>query len=204
VTPETDIKLLFAGISSLLTLVAFAPYIWSIYRGDTRPHAFSWIIWGITTLIVTFAQVDAEGGIGAWPTGLSALVTFYIAWLAILRHGDTQITRSDWGFFIAALVSLPVWYLSSDPLWAVIILTLVDSLAFGPTLRKAYVFPHQESITFFSLFILRNIFGLLALEVWSVTNMLFHVVMSAGCLILIVLVLWRRASKEAPAPSETA
>ncbi|MEX2365863.1 MAG: hypothetical protein WD601_04615, partial [Pseudohongiellaceae bacterium] len=182
----------FAGASSLLTLVAFAPYIWTIYQGRTRPHVFSWIIWGITTFIVFLAQIDAGGGIGAWPTGLSALITFYIAWLAFVRRGDTQITRSDWGFFITSLLSIPVWYLSSDPFWAVVILTTVDALGFGPTLRKAYVLPYQENITFFGLFILRNIFGLLALEVWSITNMLFHLVMTAGCLALIVLVLWRR------------
>lgn len=194
----SDLKLFYAAASSLLTLVAFAPYIWTIYKGETRPHAFSWIIWGITTLIVFFAQVEAEGGIGAWPTGLSALITFYIAWLAVLKRGDTEITRSDWGFFIASLVSIPVWYLSSDPLWAVVILTTVDTLAFGPTLRKAYVYPRQENITFFSLFILRNIFGLLALEVWSITNMLFHLVMTLGCLALIVLVLWRRRQLRPP------
>lgn len=190
--PSLELKLIYAGISSLLTLVAFAPYIWTIYRGQTRPHAFSWIIWGITTFIVFLAQLKSEGGAGAWPTGLSALITFYIAWLAFLKRGDTEITRSDWGFFIASLVSLPVWYLSSDPFWAVVILTLVDSLAFGPTLRKAYVFPHQENVSFFALFILRNIFGLLALEAWTATNMLFHLVMTAGCVVLIVMVLWRR------------
>jgi hypothetical protein len=192
VNPSLDLKLIYAGISSLLTLVAFAPYIWTIYRGQTRPHAFSWIIWGITTFIVFLAQLKAEGGAGAWPTGLSALITFYIAWLAFLKRGDTEITRSDWGFFIASMISLPVWYLSSDPFWAVVILTAVDTLAFGPTLRKAYVFPHQENVSFFALFILRNIFGLLALEVWSATNMLFHLVMTAGCVVLISMVLWRR------------
>lgn len=190
--PSLELKLIYAGISSLLTLVAFAPYIWTIYKGQTRPHAFSWIIWGITTFIVFLAQLKAEGGAGAWPTGLSALITFYIAWLAVLKRGDTLITRSDWGFFIASLVSLPVWYLSSDPLWAVVILTAVDTLAFGPTLRKAYVFPYQENVTFFALFILRNIFGLLALETWSATNMLFHLAMTVGCMLLIVMVLWRR------------
>jgi len=190
VSPE--LKLIFTGVSSLVTLVAFAPYIWTIYQGRTRPHAFSWIIWGITTFIVFLAQIEADGGIGAWPTGLSALITFYIAWLALVRRGDTQITRSDWGFFITSLLSIPVWYLSSDPFWAVVILTTVDALGFGPTLRKAYVFPYQENITFFGLFILRNIFGLLALEVWSITNMLFHLVMTAGCLALIFLLLWRR------------
>lgn len=194
----SELKLFYAAASSLLTLVAFAPYIWTIYKGETRPHAFSWIIWGITTLIVFFAQLDAEGGIGAWPTGLSALITFYIAWLAVLKRGDTEITRSDWGFFIASLISIPVWYLSSDPFWAVVILTAVDTLAFGPTLRKAYVYPGQENITFFSLFILRNIFGLLALEVWSITNMLFHLVMTLGCLVLIILVLWRRHQLRPP------
>ena len=60
--PSLELKLIYAGISSLLTLVAFAPYIWTIYRGQTRPHAFSWIIWGVTTFIVFLAQLKSEGG----------------------------------------------------------------------------------------------------------------------------------------------
>jgi len=175
-----------------LTFYAFLPYIRSIQRGETKPHVFSWVIWGITTFIVFFAQLAGKGGIGAWPIGLSGLITLIVALLAYLKRSDTTITRTDWIFFIASLSALPFWLLTSDPLWAVIILTLVDVVGFGPTLRKAYAFPHEEKISFFGIFIVRNALVIFALEHYSLTTVLFPAAVGMACLLLILMIAWRR------------
>ena len=189
---ELNFKLFFSGVSILLTFVAFMPYIRSIVFGVTKPHVFSWIIWGTTTFIVFFAQLEAKGGIGAWPIGVSGVITILIACIALLKRSDISITPTDWLFFSLALASLPFWYLSANPMWAVVMLTLVDLLGFGPTIRKAYDFPHQENIAFFLLFAARNIFALLALEQYSVTTMLFPLSVSIACILLVVLISYRR------------
>lgn len=144
-----SIKELFSSLAILITMVAFAPYIRSIIQGSTKPHVFSWVIWGLTTLLVFLAQLEAKGGIGAWPIGLSGCITIVIALLAYLKKADNSITRTDWVFFVLALSSLPVWYVTSDPLWSVIILTVVDLMGFAPTFRKSFYKPHSESIMFF-------------------------------------------------------
>lgn len=78
------------------------------------------------------------------------------------------------------MASLPIWYFTSDPLWAVIVLTIVDVLGFGPTVRKAYFHPYDENLTFFSIFMARNIVVVLALENQSVTTMLFPAVIAVA------------------------
>ncbi|MBF0471260.1 MAG: hypothetical protein HQL48_07770, partial [Gammaproteobacteria bacterium] len=60
-----------------LTLFGFVPYIRGILRGTVKPHVFSWVIWGISTAVVFFAQVVGHGGVGAWPVGVSAIITFF-------------------------------------------------------------------------------------------------------------------------------
>lgn len=189
---ELVFKLFFSAFATLLTFVAFVPYIRSIITGKIKPHVFSWIIWGITTLIVFFAQLEANGGIGAWPIGVSGVITLIIALLAFIKKSDISITLSDWSFFIIALASLPFWHITSDPLWAVLILTTVDLLGFGPTIRKACDFPHQESIAFFLLFSVRNTFAILALEQYSLTTVLFPLSVSIACVLLIALISFRR------------
>jgi len=139
-----------------------------------------------------FAQLDAKGGIGAWPIGVSGTITTFIAILAFLKRSDISITRTDWVFFIAALASLPFWYFTSDPIWAVVVLTSVDLLGFGPTIRKAYAFPHQENIPFFLLFMARNTCALMALEHYSLATMLFPLSVSSACLFLLIMVSYRR------------
>ncbi|MDX2422294.1 MAG: hypothetical protein QNK43_06425 [Amphritea sp.] len=189
---DMSLKLMFSGLAMVLTFVAFVPYIRSILAGRTRPHVFSWFIWGITTVIVFFAQLEAEGGVGAWPIGLSGIITVGVAVLAFVKRGDISITRTDWGFFVVALASLPFWYLTSDPLWTVVVLSLVDLLGFGPTIRKAYAFPHEENQLFFLSFMLRNVFVILALEHYSVTTVLFPLSIAAACTCLLMTVAYRR------------
>ncbi|WP_067862159.1 hypothetical protein [Neptuniibacter marinus] len=189
---DSSLKLICSGVAITLTFVAFVPYIRSIFAEATKPHIFSWIIWGTTTSIVFFAQLEAEGGIGAWPIGVSGFVAAFIALLAFIKRSDASITKMDWVFFLSALASLPFWYFTSNPLWAVVVLTIVDLLGFGPTIRKAYDFPHQENMAFFLLFMARNIFALLALENYSLATLLFPLSVGIACLFLLVMVGYRR------------
>jgi hypothetical protein len=181
-----------AAIAIFITFYAFIPYILSILSGKTRAHVFSWIIWGLTTLVVFFAQIEAKGGIGAIPIGISAGITLFIALLAYTKKNDSDITKTDWWFFILALASVPLWYFTSEPIWAVAILTLVDIAGFGPTLRKAYQFPHSESPLFFGLFFIRNLCVILALESYSLTTVLFPAAIALACIMLISIIIIRR------------
>jgi hypothetical protein len=135
-------KEIFSAIAIALTFIAFIPYIHSILQGKTKPHAFSWIIWALVTFTVFLAQLADKGGVGAWPIGVSGIITLFVAMLAYAKKSDTMITKKDWLFFIIAMATLPFWYLTSNPLWAVIILTTVDLIGFAPTFRKAYSYPH--------------------------------------------------------------
>jgi hypothetical protein len=185
-------KEILSAIAILLTFLAFLPYIHSIMIGATRPHVFSWIIWGITTSIVFFAQLNAKGGVGAWPIGISGVVTLSIAVLAYTKRSEISIKRIDWIFFFLALSSLPLWALSSNPLWAILILTIVDLLGFCPTIIKVLKNPNSESIVFYGLFLVRNIIVILALESYSVTTIMFPLVISIACGILISIIYYKR------------
>lgn len=185
-------KELFSALAILLTFIAFLPYIRSILKGETKPHVFSWVIWGSTTFVVFLAQLADKGGAGAWPIGVSGIITIYVAILAYLKKSDITITVTDWLFFIAAMMSLPFWYFTSDPLWAVVILTTVDVTGFGPTFRKAYRNPFEENPAFYSIFMVRNIIATVALEHYSVTTVLFPAATGAACLLLVLMMLFRR------------
>ncbi|MCB1214342.1 MAG: hypothetical protein KDK66_02580 [Deltaproteobacteria bacterium] len=185
-------KKILSILAIAFTLVAFFPYLRAIFKAQVKPHVFSWIIWGMTTLIVFFAELKAKGGVGAWPIGVSASITLLIAWLAFQRRGELKMTKLDLAFFVLALSSLPLWYFTSHPLSAVMVLTLVDLLGFGPTLRKVYVDPYSESLIFFMLFTIRNFLVILSLEHYSLTTVLFPAAIGLACLLLLFLTAYRR------------
>ncbi len=185
-------KEILSAVAIALTFAAFVPYIRTIIGGTTRPHVFSWVIWGATTFVVFLAQLEGKGGVGAWPIGVSGGITIFVAVMAYVKRADITITKTDWLFFASAMSSLPLWYLTSDPLWSVVVLTTVDVLGFGPTVRKVYRFPHSESLLFFALFTARNLLVILALENYSVTTVLFPAAIAAACALLIAMVTYRR------------
>lgn len=185
-------KELFSAVAIVLTFIAFYPYISSILKDEIKPHVFSWVIWGSTTFVVFLAQLDDGGGVGAWPIGISGIVTMFVALLAYLKKSDITITKTDWCFFLLAMASLPLWYFTSDPMWAVIILTTVDVLGFGPTVRKAYSHPFEENLTFFSILMARNILVVMALEHYTLTTVMFPAVIAGACVVLVVMVMFRR------------
>lgn len=129
---------------------------------------------------------------GAWPIGVSGSMTIVVAVLAYVKRADIAITHTDWLFLALAMSSLPLWKLTSDPLWAVVVLTIVDVLGFGPTLRKAYSFPHSESLLFYCLFAVRNLLVIGALESYTATTVLFPAVIATACIWLMVIILYRR------------
>jgi hypothetical protein len=187
-------KELLSAAAMVLTFVIFIPYIRSIRAGRTKPHMFSWIIWGLGTFVVFLAQLAGGGGIGAWPIGVSGLITLYVAWLAWTHRGDTTITRSDQWFFAAALAAIPLWIITSNPLWAVVILTAIDLAGFGPTFRSAWAHPHSERMNFYGLAAVRNLLVILALEHYSTTTVLFPAAVGVGALALVGMIAFRRAS----------
>ncbi len=197
-------KALLSSLGIALTFAIFIPYIRSILQGRTKPHVFSWFVWALATLVVFFAQLAGGAGLGAWPIGISGVITAYVALLAYRKRTDRSITRMDWVFLTAALSALPCWLLTDNPLWAVIILTGVDLAGFGPTFRAAYFFPHQERISFYGLAALRNLVVILALEHYSLTTVLFPAAIGVACLIFVTMVFWRRRRlKPMPANNES-
>ncbi len=185
-------KSIVSGIAVIITFIAFYPYLKAILTNKIRPHFFSWIIWGVTTLIAFLGQVAGEGGIGAISIGLSAILTFYIAFLTFSRRGDLSVRTLDWVYLILAALAIPVWLITSDPLWAVVIMTVIDMLGFGPTFRNAYEHPSHEDPVFYLVFSFRNLLVIYALETYSVTTILFPAAISVAGVIVAVIVLVRR------------
>ncbi len=106
-----NIKLLFGIVSIIPAVFAYYFYFRDIFLGRTKPHTFSWLIWGILAANGFIAQVHGHGGIGTWATGLTSLASLSIFVLALFK-GDNQPTKVDWSLLAVAVVGFSC-YLSS-------------------------------------------------------------------------------------------
>lgn len=188
---EVDFKVVVGSIAAVVAVFNYLPYLIGTIKKTLKPHAFSWIVWTVMTTVTFFAQVADNAGPGAWATGATAVTLFVIAIMA-LRNGGYQITTSDKISFVGALSAIPIWIATADPLWAVIIVTTIETLGFFPTYRKGFMRPYDESILAFMLTITKYSLALLALENYTATTMLFPIaliILSSG---LVLELLWRR------------
>ena len=106
----------FLGIFAVTVgLVSYVPYLWGMYQGKVRPHAFTWFLWGLLTAVAFAAQLSDGAGPGSWITGVTAVVSLGVAAAALHQSRFSNVARVDWYFFIAALVSIPLWLITNTP-----------------------------------------------------------------------------------------
>lgn len=184
-------KEIFGFISLILVVVGYVPYVWTIFRKQTKPHVFSWVIWGTVSAIVYCAQYSVHAGPGAWASGLTALGCFLIAALA-LPYGEKKITFSDWLSFCGALIAIPIWIATHDPTGSVILVTLIDVTAYYPTFRKSYFKPYEENIVMYIATVLKYGCALAALENHSLAAVLAPVFIIVVETSFVVMVLYKR------------
>lgn len=138
-----EISHILGLLSSLVMLVGIYPYLKGVLTHRVQPHLFSWLVWGILTGVGFLAQMSDGAGAGAWITLVNCLFCFTVAALS-LKFGEKNITRSDWLAFIASLSAIPLWIVTDNPFWSVILITVIDAIAFWPTIRKTWLAPMAE------------------------------------------------------------
>ena len=186
------IKYLIGVIAVLLTFVGYVPYIRDTIKGKTKPHGYSWFLWGFVTIIAFALQVSGNAGIGSLVTLAAALVSFVIFALG-LRNGKKDITKADTAFFIAALIAIVIWVFAKQPVLSVILISTIEMLGFVPTVRKSWNKPHSETLFTYALNAFRHGLSIFALQRYSIVTWLYPVTWTlANGLFSIILLIRRR------------
>lgn len=142
-----NIKIIFGAIAALLALFSSYLYIRDIFRGNTKPHTYTWLIWSIVTTIAFLGQSVSGGGPGSWATGVAAVVTTGTLLLSLKgKYGTKDITHFDRICLVLAIFSILPWLLTKSVVGSVILATLIDLIAFFPTMRKTWHAPKSESL----------------------------------------------------------
>lgn len=180
------------GLLALLTgIVNWTIYLRSILAGQTRPHLFTWLVWVITGTIAAAAMITGGGGPGTWAS-IGAAIYFLLVFLLCFKYGSRDANWIDRASLIASLAAIPLWAITSSPLGAVILVTLVDALGFIPTIRKTWHDPYSGNMASYGWAVIRLGCTLLALENFNLITALY----TGSFLILVVLfigmTLWRR------------
>ena len=159
-------------ITVVIAILGYIPYFADIFKGKTKPHLFSWILWLITTALVFIGQVQKGAGPGAWSTGITSILVFLVTILA-LKKGSKDIILSDKIMFVIALISIVPWFLTHDPTVSVLILTGINVAAAVLTMRKVIRQPGSESPSLYIANIARHFLSIVAISNYNLATYIF-------------------------------
>ncbi len=165
---------IFGLVAFLIGLWGTGVYVASIFRGETRPHVYTHLVWGLVTLIAFLGQLADHAGPGAWALGITAAACLFQAGLA-LKWGEKNITRGDKLSLVAAFVAVVPWMMTDDPLLSVVLASVISGVAFFPTIRKSWTKPDEENLTAYMIANVKLGLSLVALTHFTVTTLVYPV-----------------------------
>jgi len=140
--------------------------------------------------------VAESAGPGAWARGFSCATCFILVLIGWQR-GDRGYTAGDWVTLAVSLFAIPLWILTRTPIYSVILVSLIDTIGFVPTIRKAWHKPFEEPAAGYGWFSLGALLSLAAIENYTPSTWLYPAVMVVTNGAMTIFLLMRRARKTA-------
>jgi len=165
-------KILFWIISALITIVGYYIYIKDIFYWQNKPHIYTWLVWWVITVIIYVIQVQNDSWAGSWVALISWIMSLVIAFIAIFRW-TKDITFSDTISLVLAIISILLWILNKNALFALILLVAIDIFGYYPTFRKSIVNPFEENYMLYLLSIFKFWLAIFALNTINMENSLY-------------------------------
>lgn len=192
-----DLKTLLFLIAGLLMLVSYFQYFKSLFAHQTKPHAFTWLVWAIAMSIGAAGVWVGGGGLPAITFSVGALVSFVI-FLLSFKYGTRDITRGDIVALIAAFGAILMWVILDNPLWSVIMSVTIDIVAYWPTVRKTFVAPWSESLSAWVIWVFVPLFSILALDSINALTVVYYGPLLVVNILFALMIFLRR--KRVPKP----
>lgn len=178
-------------IAVALTFLAYIPYYRDVLSGKTRPHIYSWTLWGILTILIVILQIKGSAGPAVWTTASAGLLCLGVVFLS-LKNGKRDITKSDTVVAILSLLAIIFWFVAHQPVISITLAILADLLAFIPTVRKSYNDPYSETLSLYITNAIRFSLALLAVEKYTYLSSSWIVAWIIGNVLLSILIVVRR------------
>lgn len=184
-----------AIIAAILAFVGNISYLKDVLRDRVHPHPYTWFIWSIVSMTTFFGGLVKGAGIGALPTGVAeafTIIIFLFSLKYLFKKNAGHIKKIDHYFLVIALVGLIPWALTKDPTISVIIVVLIDIVAFIPTLRKTWVHPESEQPLLYEMNVARHVLTLFSLGAYNIATTFHSIAMICTNTVMTVFIKRKR------------
>jgi len=190
-----DYKFIIAIIASAITIIAYIPYFRDVFLKKTKPHLFTWLIWGITQGTAAALLLYGGGKFGSISLIIGTILVFAI-FLLSFKYGTKDITKSDKIVLALTLIAIVIWWQLDNPLVAVIMISLIDGAGYIPTIRKSFKNPWTETLSFWILMAVVDLLAMIASTEYNLLTITYlSVLFVANLTVYFVCIIRRRKIK---------
>ncbi len=186
-----DHKILLAVFASVIGIIFTIPYVRDIFKGRTKPHSYTWLIWVITQGIATAGVFKGGGGWGGYNLAIATIINAGIFFLSI-KYGTKNVTLHDKIALVGALLAIGVWQILKNPLLAVILVSFIDVVGYFPSFRKTFQEPWSETLSSWIGFTTANLFAILALDQYNSLTLSYLISITGANAIMAFICIFRR------------
>lgn len=191
-----EIFKIILGISAgILALISSIIYVKDIFKGNTKPHIYTWFVWTVVTSIAFIGQYVSGAGWGALPTFISALVCVLVTILCLFGFGTKDVTKTDSFFLVSSVSIIFIYIFTEDVLISVLLATVIDILAFIPTMRKTWSAPESESLLSMYVDSIKHSLSIFAMSSYGFVNIVYPVGILLIKIIIILEILYLKNKK---------
>ncbi|HVV39429.1 MAG TPA: hypothetical protein VHD31_03890 [Candidatus Paceibacterota bacterium] len=181
----------WVGVTAgILQVGSIVPYIWGMLHGTTRPNIVSWGLWTVLQGISVAALWSAGA---SWPILILIAATFntlLVLVLCLFGYGYKKYDLTDTICLVLAVVAILLWYITSQPLLALILAIAADFCATVPTIIKAWKDPHSEAVWSWFIVIFASGLSLVATTRFDASNLIWPIYIVIACGFITGLVFW--------------
>ncbi len=196
-------RVVASAIATILVFVGYIPYIRDILRGKTKPHAYSWGMGLLVTAVSLWGLIVGRAGWAILVLIAILGITGYIFVLSLYRGVRRGTHLDNWCLAICG-AAFPLWLVTKNPLYAVLLLNLIDAAAFIPTLTKAYRLPYSETLFSYQMNVIRFALVIVAVQHYTPINLIYPVTWFLCNAVFVGIVSRRRAAISGSTPSVSA
>ncbi len=180
-------------LGAFVSLMGIISYVKGTIKGNTKPNRVTWLMWSIAPLIATFAAFSTGVTWAVLPvfmSGFGPLLVFISSF--VNKNAYWKLEKFDYfcGFF--SLLALILWFITKQPLIAIIFAIVSDFFAAIPTLIKSAKYPETESVSPYTTGLFSAITSFFAIKIWLFPEYGFASYLVLINIALITSVYWQK------------